>query len=320
MPDSLDRQAEYLKNRLAKRDRHLRKWARREAVECYRVYDRDIPEIPLSIDRYGAYLHVALYERPYEKPEAEEQIWLDRMCESASTSLNVPMDRIVRKIRKRQRGNEQYERASETGREIVVKEGGLSFYVNLSAYLDTGLFLDHRITRSLIRQEAAGRRVLNLFCYTGSFSAYAAAGGAKSVTSVDLSGTYLTWAERNMRLNNLQDASRPFVREDAVAFLATAVARRTRYDTVILDPPTFSNSKRMTEPLDVTQDWPALLENCLSVLEPGGSLWFSTNARKFRFDETLVPGASIQDLTQATTPVDFDVKRPHRCWKLIKTA
>lgn len=316
MPETPERQAEYLGNRLRKRDRHLRKWARRESVECFRIYDRDIPEIPLAVDRYGPYALVSLYERPYEKPEAEESAWLDRMCAVVAGSLEVPPENIFRKQRRRQRGPEQYERISEEGRRIVVREGGLSFHVNLSDYLDTGLFLDHRITRSRVRGEARGRRVLNLFCYTGSFSVYAAAGGAKSVDSVDLSNTYLAWAERNLEVNGFRGSAYSFLREDALEFLSAASAGRRRWDLVVLDPPTFSNSKRMRDSLDIARDWASLVERCLVVLNPGGVLWFSTNARSFRFDETRFPSVSIRDMTKATTPPDFEDSRPHRCWRL----
>lgn len=316
MPDSPDRQEEYLGNRLKKRDRHLRKWARRESVECYRVYDRDIPEIPLSVDRYGEYAHVSLYERPYEKPEEEERAWLDRMCSVISRTLEVPAENVFRKIRKRQRGNGQYERISDEGRQAILREGGLSFLVNLSDYLDTGLFLDHRITRALVRDEARGRRVLNLFCYTGSFSVYAAAGGAESVESLDLSKTYLAWAERNLELNGFRGRSFPLLREDALEFLASSLKAGRRWDLVVLDPPTFSNSKRMRGSLDIGRDWIDLVRRCLDVLSTGGILYFSTNARSFRFDETRLTGVSVRDLTKATTPPDFEDSRPHRCWRL----
>ncbi len=316
MPDAPDRQAEYLGNRLRKRDRHLRKWARREGVECYRVYDRDIPEIPLAVDRYGPYAHVSLYERPYDKPEEEERAWLDRMCEAVAGSLEVPRENIFRKLRKRQRGNDQYERVSGEGRTEVVREGGLRFLVNLSDYLDTGLFLDHRITRSLVRGESRDRRVLNLFCYTGSFSVYAAAGGASSVDSVDLSKTYLAWAERNLGLNGFRGGSFPLRHGDVLDFLASAASAGRRWDLVVLDPPTFSNSKRMRDSLDINRDWPDLVRRCLEVLDPGGILYFSTNSRTFRFDETGFRDVSVRDLTKATTPPDFEGARPHRCWRL----
>lgn len=316
MPDHPDRQAEYLENRLRKRDRHLRKWARRESVECYRVYNRDIPEIPLTVDRYGTYALVSLFERPYEKPEEEERSWLDRMCSVVSRTLEIPEDAVFRKMRRRQRGNRQYERISRQGRTAVVREGGLRFLVNLSDYLDTGLFLDHRITRSLVRDEARDRRVLNLFCYTGSFSVYAAAGGAASVDSVDLSKTYLAWAERNLDLNGFRGGSYPLINKDVLEYLVSSQSAGRRWDLIILDPPTFSNSKRMNGSLDIRRDWSDLAELCLETLSPEGVLYFSTNSRSFRFDETRLPGAVLKDLTKATTPPDFEGSRPHRCWRL----
>lgn len=319
MPDPLDRQAEYLGNRLKKRDRHLRKWARRESVECYRVYDRDIPEIPLAVDRYGPYAHVALYERPYEKPESEEQSWLELMSEVVSRSLGIPVDNIFRKVRKHQRANRQYERISRESRTAIVQEGGLQFLINLSDYLDTGLFLDHRTTRSRVRDEAQDRRVLNLFCYTGSFSVYAAAGGAVSVDSVDLSKTYLAWAERNLDLNRFRGASYSLHQKDVIDFLVYARSAGRRWELAILDPPTFSNSKRMSGPLDINRDWIDLVNRCLEVLAPGGILYFSTNSRSFRFDETRFSGVSLQDLTKSTIPPDFEGSRPHRCWRMQLT-
>ncbi len=261
---------------------------------------------------------MALYERPYDKPEEEERAWLERMRREASEVLSVPPDRIVLKTRRRQRGNDQYGRISRAGREIEVREGGLSFRVNLTDYLDTGLFLDHRGTRCRAKADAPGRRVLNLFCYTGSFSVYSASGGAASVDSVDLSKTYLAWAERNMTLNGFTGPAYRYIRKDASAFLMEALEKGGEYGLVILDPPTFSNSKRMDEPLDISEDWPELVGKCLAVLSPGGVLWFSTNARRFRFDEALFPGVRIADMTRATTPPDFEGSKPHRCWRLEK--
>jgi 23S rRNA (cytosine1962-C5)-methyltransferase len=171
------------RRRLAKRFKHLAKWARRQGIEAFRVYDRDIPEIPLAIDWYAGWLHAAEYDRPHERTEIEHEVWLDRMIEAAAAELAVPPDRTFLKARRRQRAGEQYEKLAERKAMVTVHEGGLAFDCNLSDYVDTGLFLDHRITRSLVRDEAAGKRFLNLFCYTGSFSVYAAAGGATVAVS-----------------------------------------------------------------------------------------------------------------------------------------
>ncbi len=312
------RQAEFLANRLEKRDKHLRKWAKREGIDAYRVYDRDIPEIPLAVDRYGDALLLALYERPYDKPEDEERRWLSLMTETAAKALGVDPAAVRIKTRKRQRGDAQYEREGASGAEFAVRECGLRFLVNLDDYLDTGLFLDHRPTRGLVRNASAGRRVLNLFCYTGSFSVYAASGGATEVDSVDLSTTYLDWTRRNLELNGFKGDRFRQVRLDARLFMKRAADEGRRYGVVVIDPPTFSNSKRAPSDFDVRRDWEELVTLALDVLEPDGRLYFSTNARRFAFEPDAVPGARCEDLSDSTTPPDFR-GRPHRAW-LIRPA
>ncbi len=310
-------QAEYLANRLRKRNRHLRKWARREGFEAYRVYDRDIPEVPLAVDRYGDSVRLFLYERPYEKAEDEERAWLDLMARTAAEALGVDPSKVFARVRRRQRGLAQYDREQERAFELEVREGPCRFIVNLSDYLDTGLFLDHRTTRALVGAESAGKRVLNLFCYTGAFTVHAARGGAMSSTSVDLSNTYLEWARRNLELNGFASGAHELVRSDAKAFLEAAATRGRKWDLAVLDPPTHSNSKKMSDDLDLGRDWPELAGAVLRVLEPGGALWFSTNARRFKFDPALLPGTEVADLTDATIPPDFR-GRPHRAWRIVK--
>jgi len=317
-------QSLFFANRVAKRDKHLRKWARKSDTDCYRVYDRDIPELPLSLDRYGDAAVLYLYERPYDKPEAEETVWLELMAEAASAALGIERGSIVVKTRKRLGLEEQYERADaevpaardlrgRAARERIVRENGLSFIVNIEDYIDTGLFMDHRPARALVRGLATGKRVLNLFCYTGSFSVYALAGGATRVVGVDLSNTYLSWAARNIALNDLSLERYREVRSDVSSFLSGEADRGARYDLVILDPPTFSNSKKMDGFLDVARHWPRLVEACLAVLDPGGTILFSTNARSLKLDPALVPGAVVQDISDTTIPDDFR-GHPHRTW------
>ncbi len=325
------RQAEMLANRLAKRDKHLRKWAKRIGTDAYRVYDRDIPEIPLLVERYGDSAAGALYERPYEKDDAEEDRWLQAMSVAAAEALGIPRERMFLKRRKRQRGLDQYERITQDNRSTTVSEGGLAFRVNLSDYLDTGLFLDHRKTRSLVRQEAAGKRVLNLFCYTASFSVYAASGGAAEVDSVDLSNTYLDWGAENFALNGLETVSTDprdlvgrkrlpgrfrLIRADVLRFLAGAVEAGILWDLIVLDPPTFSNSKKMEGTLDIRRDHRSLIASCLSVLAPGGALWFSTNARGFSLSADAFPGVQISDISAATLDEDFKDRAPRSCYTL----
>jgi 23S rRNA G2069 N7-methylase RlmK/C1962 C5-methylase RlmI len=314
------RQAEYFRNRIVKNERSLRRWARKGGVEALRVYDRDIPEVPLALDRYGDALLLALYERPYEKDDELEAEWLGLMGLAAAEALGIDSAKVFMKKRRHQRGNDQYERLARDAAERTIREGGLSFIVNLSDYLDTGLFLDHRITRAMVRADAADRRVLNLFSYTGSFSVYAASGGASEVTSVDLSNTYLSWAASNLSLNGLSPVRHPLVRADALSFLADASASGRRWDLIVADPPTFSNSKASDRDFDVNEDWPDLLRACAAVLNPGGRLYFSTNSRKLKWSaETaaeIAAGGSWEDISAATIPPDFRDAKIHRCWRL----
>lgn len=334
-PEKTEYQAQLLKNRLTKRLQHLKRWARRSDIGCYRLYDKDIPEIPLAIDIFflqqspsaseaEAYLRIYLYQRPYEKDEKEESDWLEAMIQAAAQVTGVSQDKVVAKTRMRQRGSDQYER-QETQEAItgIVQEQGHKFFVNLSNYLDTGLFMDHRPLRKIVESEAQEKAVLNLFCYTASFSVYAAAGGASRVDSVDLSNTYLAWGEKNFSLNGLADAEKyRFTRRDVAQFLKET---RDSWDIIVLDPPTFSNSKKTRDTLDINRDWPKLVNAALSHLNPGGTLYFSTNSRQLHFDQDLLKPPrkgndaaqlTVKDITAATIPEDFRNQRIHRCWKL----
>ena len=334
-PEKTEYQAQLLQNRLTKRFQHLKKWARRSDVGCYRLYDKDIPEIPLAIDIFfmqefpsaseaEAYLRVYLYQRPYEKAEEEETQWLEAMIQAAAQVVGVSQDKVVAKTRMRQRGSDQYEK-QETQDSItgIVQEQGHKFFVNLSNYLDTGLFMDHRPLRKIVEQEAQGKAVLNLFCYTASFSVYAAAGGASRVDSVDLSNTYLAWGEKNFSLNGFTDPDKyHFTRNDVAQFLKES---RDSWDIIVLDPPTFSNSKKTKDTLDINRDWPKLVNAALQHLNPGGTLYFSTNSRQLHFDEALLQPPTkandgvqlvVKDITAATIPEDFRNQKIHRCWKI----
>ena len=234
-------QREAFQNRLRKMARHYDKWARRKGLEAYRIYDADLESFPLTVDRYAGRLYVAVYAG---KPDLDP----DDLRNGIATALETDADRIHFKTRERQTGKQQYEKLDEIGREFPVLEYGHRFYVNLHDYLDTGLFLDHRETRRMVGEEAAGKRVLNLFAYTCSFGVYAAAAGADRVDNLDLSNTYLDWGKRNFTLNDLDPAAHGFLREDALAWLRKAPGQK--YDLVVLDPPTFSNSKMMDEVLN----------------------------------------------------------------------
>ncbi len=302
-----------LANRVRKNARHRRKWARRNGVTCYRVYDRDIPELPVAIDWYEGRIYLAEYSghRADERDEAAVMTWGQAVC----AALDVPKEHLYLKIRSRQRGAEQYTALDRSGERFVVEEGDLKFHVNLTDYLDTGLFLDHRITRGLVRDMSNGCRVLNLFAYTGSFSVYAAAGGAVSTTTVDLSKTYLSWAEDNMALNGYTGESHRFEHADVVSWCREAYRREQTYDLIILDPPTFSNSKRTETVLDIQRDHLDLLEDSMRVLAPDGVVWFSTNSRRFRMGDEVSEFAMISETTEKTVPPDF-TRRPHRSWRL----
>ena len=308
------------RRRLAKRYKHLAKWARRQGIEAFRIYDRDIPEIPLAIDWYAGWLHASEYDRPHERTEIEHDVWLDRMIEAAADELGVPPNQTFLKARRRQRGGGQYQKLDARKTLLTVKEGGLEFEVNLSDYLDTGLFLDHRQTRALVRDEAAGKRFLNLFCYTGSFSVYAAAGGAVETTSVDLSNTYLDWTRTNLSRNAFKDAGRHrTVRDEARGFLEHRGRRgEPPFDLVVVDPPTFSRSARSETPWDVERDHAELLELVARNLVPGGVVYFSTNFRRFHLDvERLAALYEIREITNRTIPEDFRNARIHRGWRLV---
>ena len=303
-------------NRLRKNARHFGKWARRSGVECYRVYDADLPEYAVAIDRYADSAVIAEYEAP---SEIDPVLAARRLAEVAALCpevLGLDAAKVHVKVRRRQRGEAQYERLGEDGRFLEVAEGGLHFLVNLTDYLDTGLFLDHRVTRGKIRDLAEGRRFANLFAYTGTASVYAAAGGAVSTTSVDLSATYLDWALRNFELNRLRSPDNTLVRADATRWLEGV--RPRSFDLVFCDPPTFSNSARMDDTFDVSRDHLGLLRNIRRVLSDDGVVVFSTNARRFRLDNAEIETIfDVEDVSRATIPPDFARSpRIHQCWLL----
>jgi len=307
-----------LANRLRKNARHWGKWARRNGIECYRLYDRDVPEFPLAIDRYGDWVHAQSFAARWASVGEGSAAPDAALAPVIAGALEVEPGRVVLKARARQRGTAQYGREARRGESFVVHEGGLRFEVRLDAYLDTGLFLDHRQTRALVRERADGRFVLNLFAYTGSFSVYAADGGAARSVTVDMSQTYQRWTRRNFVLNDVDFKRHTLVCEDVLGFLAEAVARRARFDLVVLDPPSFSNSKRMDTTFDVQRDHPALVRQCLALLAPDGELYFSNNRRGFRLDPELAQEAAFEEITARTVPPDFARHRPHRCWRVTR--
>jgi 23S rRNA (cytosine1962-C5)-methyltransferase len=306
------------RNRLTKMFRHLNRQAKRQGISCYRVYDHDLPEFPLRIEIYDDKIYLAEYRRSHGMAEEAHALWLEACLQVIVEIMGVPAEKIYLHERQRKAGRQgQYGKMGSEETFCVVEEAGLRFSINLSDYLDTGLFTDHRITRGMVRAEAGGKEVLNLFSYTGSFSVYAAAGGAAAVTSVDLSNTYLQWAEKNMALNGLLDKTKHrFVRADATQWLDEAPA--DAFDLVIMDPPTFSNSKRMKDFLDIQRDHAALINKVLRVLKAGGALYFSTNFRRFQLEADKIASSSIKDITRATTPFDFQGKLSRWCYRIVK--
>ena len=322
-PQAWLQQAEMFRNRLRKMQKHQGKWARRQGITCYRLYDKDIPDVPLAIDWYEGKLHIAEYVRPHDRAEAEHKVWIEFIIKAAADALDVRRRDAFVKLREKQKGTSQYEKRDETGNRFEVHEGGHTFLVNLSDYLDTGLFLDHRQTRAMVEEEAAGKNFLNLFCYTGAFTVYAAAGGASATTSVDLSNTYLDWAEANMQANgfdiNPNTSPHRFVHRNVMTFLQDhASAGGAPWDLAVVDPPTFSNSKRTADVWDVQRDHAELLNVLLKQMTADGIVYFSTNLRRFKFEEEAIQASHIQDISKQTVPPDFRNKRIHRCWKLRK--
>ncbi len=316
LSDKTREQAEIFRVRLTKRAKHLRRWPTKMGITCYRLYEADVPEIPLVVDRYEDCLHIAEFSRPCDRTPAEHGDWLDLMKRTAAEVVEVPVQNVFVKKRERQRGSDQYERMGDQHRTFIAQEGGLKFEVNLSDYLDTGLFIDHRITRGMVREAAVGKRFLNMFAYTGSFSVYAASGGALSTVTVDLSNTYLDWAERNMALNGFQGTDHQFVRDDAMHFLQ-GHGRKGAFDLAVVDAPTFSNSKSLEDYWDIQRNHVELLNRLVELIAPGGTIFFSTNFRRFKLAEAELHGLTIREISRQTVPADFRNRRIHRCWRMV---
>ena len=317
-------------NRLAKNLKRLRSWADKAGVSCYRLYDADMPEYAFAIDVYRTvqpeetWLFVQEYAAPAEIEEESVRRRRGEALAALPDAAGVPSERIRLRTRRRTPRGEQYDKVAERSDFHVVLEDGLQLIVNFDDYLDTGLFLDHRITRARLRQAAAGKRFLNLFAYTGTATVYAAAGGAAATTSVDMSRTYLDWAQRNLARNMkgpahgaVARAQHEFVQADCLEWLREGSRASEQYDLIFLDPPTFSNSKRMQGVLDIERDHPTLIDACTRLLAPGGLLVFSTNAQRFRLDPALAGRHAIVDVSAATVPRDFERNaRIHRCFEI----
>lgn len=305
------------RNRLEKVYRHRSKLARRQGISCYRLYDRDLPEFPLIIEMYGSSVYVAEYRSKHNLDDAGYEEWIHFSLQQVAEVLQVDPSLIFCKMRERKTDRQgQYLKTGSQKQEFTVEEGGLTFIINLSDYLDTGLFLDHRLTRGMIRNQSEGKKLLNLFCYTGSFTVYAAAGGASETVSIDLSNTYIDWASRNLALNGMDNERNRLIRGDVLQLLPTLPD--DHFDIVVLDPPTFSNSKMMKDFLDIQQDHVELINLCLNKTVKDGVLYFSTNLRSFHLENELIMASSIVDITKATTPFDFEGKLLRWCYRITK--
>jgi 23S rRNA (guanine2445-N2)-methyltransferase / 23S rRNA (guanine2069-N7)-methyltransferase len=310
--------AQMFANRLRKNLQRLDPWALREKIDCFRVYDADMPEYAFAIDLYGRGTR-QVYVQEYAPPKTvDQESARERRREVVAVLpdvLSVPVSQVHSRVRKAQKGSEQYEKRDSQAERHAVQEGGLKFWVNFRDYLDTGLFLDHRIVRGMLRDWAKGADFLNLFCYTGSATVYAAAGGARSSASVDLSNTYLDWAHENLLLNGFGDTKHELYRADCLQWLEDEEAKGPRFDLIFVDPPTFSNSKRMEGVLDVQRDHVGMIRRSLKLLRPSGRLVFSTNYTRFKLDEPALKDLNIEDITAQTIPKDFERHaRIHRCF------
>jgi len=306
--------AEDFANRLRKNLKKLEKWARQSGIECYRLYDADLPEYNVAVDRYADWVVVQEYAPPKTIDAAKARQRLFDVISATLSVLEIPANRLVLKTRERQKGKNQYQKLGEKGEFFEVQEFNTRLLVNLTDYLDTGLFLDHRIARRMLGEMSKGKDFLNLFSYTGSASVHAGLGGAKSTTTVDMSRTYLEWAERNLRLNGLTGRQHRLLHADCLSWLRES---DEQFDLIFIDPPTFSNSKRMEADFDVQRDHLMLMQNLKRMLRRGGTIMFSNNKRGFKMDlEGLQRlGLQAQEITQKTLSPDFARNRQiHNCW------
>ncbi|MBN3217593.1 bifunctional 23S rRNA (guanine(2069)-N(7))-methyltransferase RlmK/23S rRNA (guanine(2445)-N(2))-methyltransferase RlmL [Pectobacterium polaris] len=308
--------AEDFANRLRKNLRKLEKWAKQQGIECYRIYDADLPEYNVAVDRYGSWVVVQEYAPPKTIDAQKARQRLFDVINATLSVLELPSNRLVLKTRERQKGKNQYEKLAQKGDFLLMEEFGAKLWVNLTDYLDTGLFLDHRIARKMLGEMSRGKDFLNLFAYTGTASVHAGLGGARSTTTVDMSRTYLEWAEKNLRVNGLTGRQHRLIQADCLSWLHNG---HEQFDVIFIDPPTFSNSKRMEESFDVQRDHLALMKDLKRLLRRGGTIMFSNNKRGFQMDTAGLTalGLNAKEITAQTQSQDFARNRQiHNCWLL----
>ena len=309
-----EKQGEMLANRVKKRFKHLSKRFARQKIDVFRLYDGDIPEIRAAVDWYDGHLVVAEYLRKQSVPG-----WLSLMGAAVAAALEVPKDKVH--LKERHAGKQEgkrYERLARTDHKMAVRERDLSFYVNLNDYVDTGLFSDHRNTRQMVREMAAGKDFLNLYCYTGAFTCYAASGGARSTVSVDRSRTAIDWARENLRRNNIAEDKNALIQSGTLAYLEDARQAGRTFDLAVVDPPSYSTARSGNREFDIARDHPRLLAAVRAVMRPEGVLFFSTNHQSFDLQIEALDIAHVDEITRQTIPEDYRSKRKtiHRCWRM----
>ena len=301
---------EYFINRLKKKKRELIPWARKHDIEAFRLYDRDLPEVPLTADIYGSSLLVYDYRK-----DKGDIGWME-MMKGALRDVTGFSEKNLFVHQRHSRSRGQYDTNPADVREMIIREQGLRFLVRLGRYADSGLFPDHRLTRRFIQEWASHKDVLNLYAYTGAFSVYAAKGEAASTLSVDLSRTYCRWARKNLELNGIPEVNHKIENSDVFAFLKNNLSRR--WDMIIIDPPTFSVSKKMDYVFDIKRDHVSLIRTAFPLLKEKGVILFSTNAHKFKMAQETMSEMHVEEITEQTIPEDYRQHRPHRCWVIRK--
>lgn len=303
-------------NSIRKNYRHLRKWAKRTTTDCFRIYDREVPKYPLAIDFYAGRFCVHYYSHSLENGEPPSDL-VNEVTQALSKLFGIDPMAIYWRTRLKRKKTRQYEKADQSKEFFTTKEHGIKFKINLLDYLDTGLFLDHRETRQIIASASKGKRLLNLFAYTCSFSVHAAIAGSTFTKSVDMSNTYTAWGRDNFILNSLSLKNNEIVRADCLKFLDDEILSGIKYDIIVIDPPTISRSKKMDQLFDIQVDYISLISKALKLLLKGGVIYFSTNSRKFVFDDTHFKDCSVVEISGQTIPIDFRDSKIHRCWKII---